>query len=152
MLCMLTTLCICTGAVVAWAEVACCFDACRSPLIEVALCVAAGWEKRREAFGHASELIVTAAPGAVALFVGHWAVRNPGICLAVEAAHLASQRWQMHPWTRNLERSLCWLSVKGRSAAALQEWRIVPYRVQHVPLVHRGVATSRRVRTSLGTL
>ena len=39
--CMLTILCICTRAVVGEAEMACCFDACRSALIEVALCVAA---------------------------------------------------------------------------------------------------------------
>jgi hypothetical protein len=40
-LCMLTTLCICTRAVVGEAEVAYCFDTCRSSLIEVALLVAA---------------------------------------------------------------------------------------------------------------
>ena len=62
MLCMLTTLCICTEAVVeeaevGEAEVAYCFEACRSALSKVALVEAARWEERREAYGRASELL-----------------------------------------------------------------------------------------------
>ena len=100
---MLTTLCICTGAVVAEAEVgeaevACCFDAFRSALMKVALLVTARWEERREAFGSASELrgeqqrLLPRSPEVVTGLCA-----NTGEYVGGRGGASQSSRWQIHP-------------------------------------------------------